>query len=258
MGGVLSGALEQLLISQAAPAVVILSRIFGMAATAPAWANPGLGWRIRLGLAFLLTLALWPVVAPEIEIPPSAVGLGKLFVIELAVGALLGLMMAIVIAAARQAGEVVGAQSGFSAACLFDPEASAEMTPLGHLYGWLALAIFVALDGPLRLVGALIESYRVVPAGGLPLALDTADALFAQVARALALVLSAAAPAALALVFTGVALGLLTRAAPSVASMTLALPVRSAIGLVLVITGLVTLAAVLSSTWQDWPLLVEH
>jgi flagellar biosynthetic protein FliR len=258
MGSGLWGALEQLLLSQAAAAVVVLLRVFGMAATAPAWGNPSLGWRIRLGLAVVLTLALWPVLALEIEIPKTTVGLGKLLVIELSVGALLGLTMALVIAAARQAGEVVGAQSGLSAACLFDPDAAAEMTPLGHLYGWLALFVFIALDGPLRLVSGLIESYRVVPAGGLPLELETAEAMFAQVARALALALSAAAPAALALVFAGLALGLLSRAAPSFASMTLALPVRSAIGLVLVIVGLVTLAAVFSAAWQDWPLLAEH
>jgi flagellar biosynthetic protein FliR len=255
MGDGITSSLVDFLIGLASPAAVVLARVFGMANTAPAWGNSNLGWRIRLGLALLLTLSLWPVVSPEIELPAGPIALGRLCVIELAVGALMGMSMALVIAAARQAGEVVGAQAGFSAACLFDPDAGPDMTPLGHLYGWLALGAFIALDGPLKLVGALIESYRAIPAGGLPLSLETAEAIFGRVAQALSLVLSAAAPAALALVLAGLALGLLTRAAPNLASMTLALPIRSAVGLVLLLVGLATLVATLSATWQGWPLL---
>ena len=255
MGNGIAQYSVDVLVGLASPAVIVLARVFGMAHTAPAWGNANLGWRIRLGLAILLTLALGPVVSAEIELPTGAIAFGKLCVIELAVGALLGMTMALIIAAARQAGEVVGAQAGCSAACWFAPDAGTEMTPLGHLYGWLALMTFIALDGPLRLVGALIESYHAVPAGGLPLSLETAEAIFGRVAQALSLVLSAAAPAAVALVLAGLALGLLTRAAPNLASMTLALPIRSAIGLVLLVLGLATLIATLSATWQGWPLL---
>ena len=82
-------------------------------------------------------------------------------------GGLLGWSAALIVAAARQAGDLVAAQAGLSAAALFDPETGDELTALGHLYGLIALAVFLALDGPLVLVGALIESYRAVPAGGL-------------------------------------------------------------------------------------------
>src|SRR5205823_4880255 len=80
--------------------------------------------------------------------------------------AALGLSAALVVAGARQAGELVGAQAGFAPAALFDPEAGDEMTALGHLYGLVALGVFLALDGPLALVRALVESYRVIPPGG--------------------------------------------------------------------------------------------
>jgi flagellar biosynthesis protein FliR len=255
MGAIAGQALTDLVIGMGSPALIVLARAFGLASTAPAWGTPILGWRIRLGLSVLLTLALWPVVAQGIAPPSDGMTFGRWFVIELAVGALLGMTMALVIAGARQAGELVGAQAGLSAACLFDPESGSEMTPLGHLYGWLGLATFLVLDGPVRLVGALIESYRAIPAGGFALSQETAELFFSRVGQALSLVLSAAAPAALALILAGLALGLLTRAAPSIASMTLALPVRSAIGLILVLLGLATLAATLSITWQNWPFL---
>ena len=60
-------------------------------------------------------------------------------------GLALGFAASLVIAGARQAGEIVGGQAGLSAASLFDPDAGDDMTPLGHLYGLVALGTFLAL-----------------------------------------------------------------------------------------------------------------
>src|SRR5262249_53451356 len=149
--------------------------------------------------------------------------------------------LALVVAAARQAGELVGLQAGLAPAALIDPEVSDELTPLGHLYGLVALGGFLALDGPLKLVGALVESYAIVPAGGVGLTGDlglgqtAVEEAFARVAWALALVVRAAAPAALALVLAGLALGLVGRAAPGVGFLAGAFPVRSVLGLLAVL-----------------------
>ena len=151
---------------------------------------------------------------------------------------------------ARQAGEVVGAQAGLSAAALFDPHAGDDLTPLGHLYGLIALASFLALDGPLVLVRALVESYRVLPAGGVVLSEEAARGVFGRVGQALTLAVRAAAPTALALALAGAALGLLGRAAPSLQLVALSLPIRSALGMLLVLLGMITLAATLSAAWS--------
>ena len=119
---------------------------------------------------------------------------------------------------------------GLSTASLFDPETGEETTVLGRLYGWIALAVFLALDGPLILIRALIESYRAVPAGRLLISQETAELAFGQVGRALELSLRVAAPPALALTLAGIVLGWLSRAAPSLPFVALALPIRSVFG----------------------------
>jgi type III secretory pathway component EscT len=82
---------------------------------------------------------------------------------------------------------------------------------------------------------------------------EAATFAFGRVGQALELALRAAAPAGLALALAGLALGLLGRAAPTLQLMTLALPVRSAVGLVLVLIGLVTLTATFAAAWSDLP-----
>lgn len=268
------------LLAWARVAAPVLARALGLSWTAPALGMRGLGWRIRLGLALLLTALLTPVVgaipapsgggisavlpAPRLamEAPWNAgtIALARICLAELATGAALGLAMGLVLAAARLAGEVVGMQAGLSVAGLLDPGGGVGgdgdvdpggLSPMGRLYGLIALATFLALDGPLRLVGALIESYHVVPPGGLPLSIETAEAAFGRVGWALGLALRAAAPAGLALALAGLALGLLARAATGLQLLSLSLPIRAALGVLLVGAGLVAAVAAFEGAWLD-------
>ena len=211
------------------------------ALTAPALAIPELDWRLRLMLAVLLSTILIPVVEPLIVPPADLATAGWGLVLEVLMGGILGWSAALVIAGARLAGELVAAQAGLSTASLFDPDTGEETTVLGRLYGWIALAVFLALDGPLILIGALIESYRAVPAGRLLISQETADLAFGQVGRALELSLRVAAPPALALTLAGIVLGWLSRAAPSLPFVALALPIRTVLGVLLIMLSLATL-----------------
>ena len=233
--------------------MLVLARVGGLAWTAPALATPGLGWRVRLPLAVLLSAVLLPVVGPLIAAPDGLAALGRACLIEALVGAALGWSAGLIVAGARQAGEIIGAQAGLSPAAFLDPEAGEEMTPLGHLYGLIALAVFLALDGPLVLVRGVVESYRVLPPGQAILTEETARLAFGRVGEALGLALRLAAPTALGLTLAGVALGLLGRAAPSLPLIALSLPIRWGLGLVLVLAGLLTLTATLAAAWHGWP-----
>ncbi len=235
----------------AGPWVLLFARVSGAAWTAPGWGTVGVGFRMRLLLAALLTAALGPSLIGSGTLP-TTLGAGALVrsvLGEAAVGAALGWSAGLIVAAAKQAGELVGAQAGLSAASLLDPEAVDGMTPTGHLYGLIALMVFVAMDGPLSLAGTLLESYRVLPAGGPDLSLETASRAFGMVGRSLELALRLAAPAAVALMLAGLALALVARAAPAFPFLSLALPARSAVGLALVAAGLGGLVAALAIAW---------
>jgi flagellar biosynthesis protein FliR len=113
--------------------------------------------------------------------------------------------------------------------------------------------VFLTLNGPLFLVGALVESYRTIPAGGLVLDESTVSRAFAQLGGALSLTLRAAAPPAIALALAGIVLGWIGRLAPALPLLTLSLPVRAMLGIVLFFLGLATLVATLSQAWTAWP-----
>jgi flagellar biosynthetic protein FliR len=228
---------------------LVMARVLGLCWTAPALAVPELDWRFRLGLALVLGLVLIPLVESAIVPPAGWSNMVQGVLLEVLTGAVIGWSAALILAGARLAGDMVAAQGGLSTAMLIDPETGEEVTPLGRFFGWIALVVFLALDGPLILVRALVESYQTVPACGLLISPETANRAFAQIGHALELALRAAAPAALALALAGVILGLLSRAAPSLPFVALALPIRCLLGIALVLLSVVPLVATLSSAW---------
>ncbi|MGC8640402.1 MAG: flagellar biosynthetic protein FliR [Isosphaeraceae bacterium] len=246
--------LDQFSIAAHAPVwIVVLARTSGVVLTAPLTVLPGMHWLPRILLSLVLGAVLIPVIEPMIGSLPSGSQLAWLALLELLVGGLLGMSAGLIVAGARQAGDIVAAQAGLSTAAILDPETGDELTALGHFYGLIALAVFLALDGPLVMVGALVQSYRTVPAGGLVLNEATLSRAFVQVGGALALSLRAAAPPALALALAGLVMGWIGRLAPAVPIMSLSLSVRSIVGIMLVFLSLATLAATLSRAWIICP-----
>jgi flagellar biosynthesis protein FliR len=230
---------------------VVMARVLGLCLTAPALAIPELDWRFRLGATAVVGAVLVPVIEPSVEPPLNFSGTALLLTVEALVGGALGWSAALVIAGARQGGEIVAAHAGLSTATLVDPETGEEHTPLGRLFGWLALAVFLALDGPLMLIRALAESYKAIPAGRLAEVPELSALAFAPIGRALELALKVAAPPALALVIATIVLGLLSRAAPSLPFIALTPPIRIALGIVVVALGLAALATTLSNVWGN-------
>lgn len=228
------------------------ARTTGVCFTAPTLAAPGLGWRFRIVSA--LALAVWtaPLAAAMIGKPAAPYGFGLLVVGEALVGALLGLSASLVVAGARQAGELVAAQAGLTTASLLDPETGEETSALGHLYGLIAIAVFLSMNGPLVVLDSLLRSFEAIPVGTLVFERATIQALFGRVAEALQLAVRAAAPPAIALATAGVALGWLGRLAPSVPLMALSLPIRAALGVLLIMASLAALTSCLEGGWSAW------
>ena len=231
---------------------LVLARVGGMCMSAPAIVVPGLEWRFRLVLALMLGALIAPAVEPPMGLVASGPTVLWVAATEVIIGALLGWSAALIVAAARQAGELVSAQAGLSAATLFDPTTGDELTPLGHLYGLIALAVFLTLDGPIVLVGAMIETFQAVPPGRFEITAESVSEVFAQVGGALALSLRAAAPPAIALAMAGIVMGWIGRLAPGVPILAHSLPVRAILGIVLVSLGLAVLAATFAQSWTQW------
>jgi flagellar biosynthetic protein FliR len=208
---------------------------------------PGLGGRqipamAKIALTVLLALALAPVVAPPPE--SGAQGLAMVVLREMAIGLALAFAVQIVVAAAELAGHLGSYQIGFSYGATIDPTSGVRSTLLVSLYSMLATFAFLAVNGHHAVLRALTSSYAAVPMG----AGAVSETLVASVREMLAMVfgvgLRLAAPVLIVLFIVELAIGLISRSAPSLNFMIIGYPLRIVVGLLVVAALIGTVPAV--------------
>lgn len=123
-----------------AAAVAILTTLVG-----------GIPAVVRVGLAGVF--GLWAVIAAGIALPPEVSWI--VIARELVIGATLGVVSAVPLLAARIAGTLVDR---------VDRPSRSGQGPYGALFGVLAAAVFVGIDGHVAFASAIAESHVAIPA----------------------------------------------------------------------------------------------
>ncbi|MGA9931900.1 MAG: flagellar biosynthetic protein FliR, partial [Terriglobales bacterium] len=124
------------------------SRVTGVLVVAPFLGSAAVPPRIKVGLAFLLTAFMAPLV-PTLPSALSTSALVLLLLGEFAIGFLLGLTLQLIFEAGQIAGQICGVQMGFSLASLINPDNSqADSAVLSTFYELIVLLLFIQLGVP--------------------------------------------------------------------------------------------------------------
>lgn len=219
-------------------------RIFGVLIVDPFFSNNAIPVRVRVGFSILLALLLAPNLGP---LPQVAVVSPEGLIIvlrELLIGLSIGFVVRIVFSTMEMAGQLAGLQMGLGFASFYDPQHAANTGIVAQFLGLFMLLVFLALNGHLIVLRALIESFVQLPistslpgAGGMKMVADYGAVIFrAGVMLSL--------PVLAALLITNLAIGVMTRAAPQLNVFAIGFPITIAIGAV--------------ALYLSLPLLVPH
>jgi flagellar biosynthetic protein FliR len=213
-------------------------RILALMTTAPLFSHASVPVPLRVGLALAITavVVVATPAAPFVS-PLSAAG-AVLVVQQVVVGLAIGLSMQLVFAAVTLAGDLIGLQMGLSFAAFVDPQNSTEAPVVGSFLSLVLMLVFLAINGHLALIAALVDSFRVMPIG--PGGWGALDAMrLVQAGTALfATGLSLALPVIGALLLVNLTLGVLTRTAPQLNLFAVGFPVTLAVGLVMLLLAM--------------------
>lgn len=218
---------------------LLLVRPGVVVALVPTFGSAFVPTRIKIGLTVLFGLALLPAVQL-----PDAATLGLLTGViarEVAIGLAIGLTMRALVAGVEFAGHLSGFQIGLSYAATIDPANGVRNDVITSLFGMLAILALFGINGHHAILRALAMSYSGLPMGAG--AVDNAS-LLESVRATLALVFVTgarlAAPIVVVLLVVEVAVGFVSRVAPSLSFMVIGYPIRLIVGLFVV--GLVVSA----------------
>ena len=213
---------------------------------------PGLGeaeppTMVRLGLSIGVTALLLPGIAPLVPpVPEAGLQAGFMIVAEVITGLWLGWLARLLALALPIAGQFISYMLGVANVLQPDPELGGEATPIARLFAIVA-PVAILVTGLYRLpLAALAGSYRLIPAGTLLPAADSAETAVRAVAAAFTLAVRLASPFLLVAIVWHVAIGLLARLVPRLQVYFVAMPGQILGGIVL----LAVLATSLLSAWQ--------
>ncbi len=228
--------------------VLVFSRVGAAAMILPGIGESELPRSVRLGFALSFTLLLLPLLGPALPpLPASLWAVGGMVVAEIATGLWLGWLPRLLLQALPVAGQFVASTIGLASVLQPDPRLGPENTALSRLLSLAAPTLFFATGLYALPIAALADSYRLVPAGALLPAADSAAAATLAVARAFALSLRLGAPFLLAGLLWQAGLGLLARLVPNLQVFAASLPGQLLLGLLL----LALLGGGMLAAWQD-------
>ena len=222
-------------------------RISALMITAPIFSLSAFNTRMRILVALVLAWLVYPLYTWPVIDPTSAQGLVEVFN-QIMIGATMGLILQIVVAAVVVAGQSIAAAMGLSMANMIDPNMG-NVPVISQLLIVMSTLIFVGFGGHAILLGLILESFNTLPIGTDILN----QAVYGRVLQWSSMMFLGAVlmalPVMVSLLFINVGLGIVTRAAPSLNIFAVGFPAMIMAGLVILIISLDSIGGRIEWLW---------
>ncbi|SKA87096.1 flagellar biosynthetic protein FliR [Paucidesulfovibrio gracilis DSM 16080] len=186
---------------------------------------------VKAALVLVLSLAVWPDLSfPGSLMPGNPWEIIIMFLGELLMGLIMGMMVQFLFAAIQTGGQLIGFQMGFAMVNVVDPLTGTSEAVTAHFLYMIAMLTFLALNGPLHLLNGVAESFKLVPPGSLLLTPEAVNQVLDFSKQIFVLAIRIAAPIMAALFMVDLALALIGRAAPQMHVLVLGFPIKISVG----------------------------
>lgn len=214
---------------------LLFIRVSSVMMTAPLLGSSSVPPRVKLGLGLILSFLFLPLAGSgkDLMIRDSislSLAAGK----EVLVGVALGFIANLVFAGINLAGQLMGFQMGFAIANVMDPISQTSVSIISHFVGFLALVLFVTLNGHYWFIEAIADSFRLVPLGYPMQSSIVAGNIMNAAGEIFEIGLKIGAPVFAILIFANVGLGIVARTVPQMNVFIVGFPLTIGLGLITV------------------------
>jgi flagellar biosynthetic protein FliR len=232
-----------------ATGLIPLLRISALLLAAPLVSLEVVSVRIRVALAVVLTIFIYPTLnLPAID-PVSAPGL-LLIIRELLVGLLFAVVLQVVNAALVVAGQTLSMSMGLGMAQTVDPNIG-RVPVLASFLVVMSTLIFLSIGGHLILIQLILMSFEVMPIGGEINFIETLANFIEWTAMVFLGGILIALPIMLTMMLVNLCIGIVTRAAPALNIFAVGFPAMTLAGMVLFLVYLVNIGHRIEWLWLE-------
>lgn len=207
-------------------------RVLALFTAAPVFSMRAIPVRVRIGLAFFIALCAQAVLPDQSVIDLNGREAAGAVLQQVGVGLAMGFAVRLVFASLEFAGELIGLQMGLNYAGFFDPATGSQGTASARFFGSMVAFLFIAINGHLLLINALVQSFHAFPIGDEPfhfLRVAQPQTWGADIFR---MGLWIALPLITMLMFVNLVLGVISRVAPQIGVFSVGFPLTVSIGLI--------------------------
>ncbi|MDB4224385.1 flagellar biosynthetic protein FliR [Granulosicoccus sp.] len=140
-------------------------RIAGLLSILPVIGGGQVPVRVRVALAFLLTILIVPSLGPMPVVDPLSAESLYISTQQLIIGVAMGLVILVVFNAVTMAGESIAITMGLGFALMNDPQNGAQVPTVSQFYLLLASLLFLAFDGHHSVLLLMHASFTLLPIG---------------------------------------------------------------------------------------------
>ncbi len=224
-------------------------RISALLVTAPLFSLDALTLPIRIMLALVVTVLIYPLVNWPVIDPVTANGVLQI-VNQIFIGAMMGLMLQIATGALTLAGQTISSSMGLSMATLIDPNVG-NVPVIAQFIVILSTLVFLGFGGHVIMLSMVLDSFTAVPIG---------QSILGQVAFGKVVAWSSmiflggvliSLPVIVSLLFINIGMGVITRAAPSLNIFSVGLPASIAAGFLVLILAMDGIVGRIQWLWMQ-------
>ena len=226
--------LEEILTLNIFAFIMVFARVGTALFIIPGFGGTKLNARARLSIAVTIAFLVTPVLAGKLpSMPGEPLNLLLLITGEMVAGAIIGTAPLILIASVHTAGTVISFVSGMANSLAFDPISQQQSAIVAGFLSTVATLLIFVLELHHLFIRAILDSYELFTPGAAIDFGDTLHLLARHVADSFKIGLQLATPFVIMSITYQLALGILTRLAPSVPSFFVIMPLQIALGMVL-------------------------
>ncbi|HEY8666474.1 MAG TPA: flagellar biosynthetic protein FliR [Tepidisphaeraceae bacterium] len=233
--------------------VLVFFRLAGMMVFAPLLGSTRIPRRLKVLLGLILAMAITGGIAKPVAMPQTSWGLALGIGGEIIFGVAMGMVMNFVFIAAQWAGEMIGQQMGLNMSEVLDPQFGAQGSLIGDLYFMLTLVIFISppVNGHHAMLRGIRASFDALPLLSVGMNAGIFDMVLGMFTAGTILAIQLAAPMLVTMLCVDLALGFIGKTIPQINIMTAGMSVKSIIGILVLIVGLLVTGNVLSGALED-------
>jgi flagellar biosynthetic protein FliR len=232
---------------------LIFIRVSAALAVLPIFKHKSIPSSLKAGLALALTFLIAPSI-PQTTFAKTGTIADYLLMgmSETVCGLLMGFAGQFIFYAIEICGRILGLQSGLSIVSTIDPNLEGQSDVLTQIYEMLAILVFLSIDGHLMMLQTLRASFDTIAVGSLSLDGKLAEWSVNQAGIVLGRGIQLAAPMMVTLFLSDVALGILTRVAPTMNVFVLGFPLKIGITLMFAALTASTVASIFANQYRDF------